>query len=128
MARKLSRGPRPFEIVMDKLALKSWAMRLPKHAGMKKAKVARPQARGDHASHAGRWNNVRLPLWRPDREVSMGFGRLCVVLFRVMRNRAAFGRPLDMPCKSACVLSYAAIGMPSLSQAILVPSTRDRIF
>ena len=69
-----------------------------------------------------------LPLWRPDREGSTGFGRLCVVLFRVMRNRAAFGRPLYMPCKSACVLSYAAIGMPSLSEANLVPSTRDRIF
>ena len=35
-------------------ALKSWAMRLAKRAG------ARPQARRDHASHAGRWNAVRF--------------------------------------------------------------------
>ena len=37
------------------------AMRLAKRAGMKKAQGgARPQARRDHASHAGRWNAVRF--------------------------------------------------------------------
>ena len=37
---------------------------------------ARPQARGDHAPHAGRWKTVpSLPLWRPDREGSADFGR-----------------------------------------------------
>jgi len=45
---------------MDELALKSWAIRLAKRAGMKKAKVAVARKLGDHASHAGRWNNVRF--------------------------------------------------------------------